>query len=373
MNPRLKLRMSPRGPVRATGYPWSAQAAELYRPSTSSDAPYRGEPFPKLERYLDEDVIPRMLVGIRETMSEQDFALYQLSMYGIRAENLALAAYQAAGRETFEFLPELVSELRNTDISQVQLSNLALPYSAFYLHFGPQDDLQLSDFQRATPEIFDGAFVWAKDNGTLQISLTYMRHGQPVSGLAGPVAEITPDLMGLAADEALLKGFQTSAGNVLEAQRSAMPVEDADELDEQHRLYAQSVEQSARLVVNALFYLSAYGQDKSPEPSPATPGPLASKFLSAKTAKAQRTAKGAMEKAGYSLVRLCGKEFASEAPGGTVSQDAGGSLRTHWRRGHWRNQKHGPALSMTKLIWVRPVRVNGQAAGEVPERTYRIS
>ncbi len=34
------------------------------------------------------------------------------------------------------------------------------------------------------------------------------------------------------------------------------------------------------------------------------------------------------------------------------------SPRTHWRRGFWRHQKYGVALSKTKLIWIEPVLVN---------------
>lgn len=34
------------------------------------------------------------------------------------------------------------------------------------------------------------------------------------------------------------------------------------------------------------------------------------------------------------------------------------SPRTHWRRGFWRRQKYGTALSKMKLIWIEPVLVN---------------
>jgi hypothetical protein len=33
------------------------------------------------------------------------------------------------------------------------------------------------------------------------------------------------------------------------------------------------------------------------------------------------------------------------------------SPRLHWRRGHFRNQRHGPGFSLVKTIWIEPVLV----------------
>ncbi|HEV2247281.1 MAG TPA: hypothetical protein VGW37_11570 [Terriglobia bacterium] len=38
------------------------------------------------------------------------------------------------------------------------------------------------------------------------------------------------------------------------------------------------------------------------------------------------------------------------------------SPHAHWRRGHWRNQRHGPQLLLIKRIWIRPVFVGLGAA-----------
>lgn len=32
--------------------------------------------------------------------------------------------------------------------------------------------------------------------------------------------------------------------------------------------------------------------------------------------------------------------------------------RTHWRRGHWRTQRHGQGFSLTKTLWIKPMLVN---------------
>ena len=40
------------------------------------------------------------------------------------------------------------------------------------------------------------------------------------------------------------------------------------------------------------------------------------------------------------------------------STGARGKYRTHWRRGHWRVQRHGQARKDTKLIFIEPVLIN---------------
>lgn len=47
----------------------------------------------------------------------------------------------------------------------------------------------------------------------------------------------------------------------------------------------------------------------------------------------------------------------------------------HWRRGHWRNQPHGPGLSLTRLTFIRPVLVRAdRAVGDVGESSaaYKV-
>lgn len=41
-----------------------------------------------------------------------------------------------------------------------------------------------------------------------------------------------------------------------------------------------------------------------------------------------------------------------------------GAKRMHWRRGHYRNQRHGLNFSLVKLIWIEPVLVNAPEEAE---------
>jgi hypothetical protein len=47
----------------------------------------------------------------------------------------------------------------------------------------------------------------------------------------------------------------------------------------------------------------------------------------------------------------------------------------HWRRGHWRRQRHGPKLREVKRVFIAPVLVNGaRYAGDVAglETNYKV-
>lgn len=43
---------------------------------------------------------------------------------------------------------------------------------------------------------------------------------------------------------------------------------------------------------------------------------------------------------------------------------AGAGVASHWRRGHYRNQRYGAQLAFTKLVFIAPVLVNAEHAGQ---------
>ncbi|WP_415907090.1 hypothetical protein [Oleiharenicola sp. Vm1] len=63
---------------------------------------------------------------------------------------------------------------------------------------------------------------------------------------------------------------------------------------------------------------------------------------------------------------ILGADYAlrttSTSSGGEPSPDDRGLVRPHWRRGHWRQQRHGPSLTQHRLLWIEPVLVNADLA-----------
>lgn len=57
----------------------------------------------------------------------------------------------------------------------------------------------------------------------------------------------------------------------------------------------------------------------------------------------------------------------------TKNYEAGTSVRTHWRRGHFRMQRHGAGLSLSHPVWIQPLLVNAdQLNGEVAVGEYVV-
>jgi hypothetical protein len=82
------------------------------------------------------------------------------------------------------------------------------------------------------------------------------------------------------------------------------------------------------------------------------------------TQRLQRVGPGKKGKLERQLTRaydhiLVGPEsFSTPLP----SDHEGHSLKAHLRRGHFRNQRHGPQLAQTRLIWIEATMVNAEEA-----------
>ncbi|WP_295430202.1 hypothetical protein [uncultured Thiodictyon sp.] len=99
-----------------------------------------------------------------------------------RPENLQLAmhecslamhyaAYFCHGRQIFNFNDEITEQFRHTDVDEIKIGTLSLPYSSFYMSFGKQSDLNLYNEGR----FVDGAYISIiplLDNPVLQILLS---------------------------------------------------------------------------------------------------------------------------------------------------------------------------------------------------------
>lgn len=66
--------------------------------------------------------------------------------------------------------------------------------------------------------------------------------------------------------------------------------------------------------------------------------------------------------------------FFDEIKGSERSEPTGQKKRTHWRRGHFRRQRHGIGLSERRLVFIRPMLINAEHFhGDLADTEYRIS
>lgn len=113
-----------------------------------------------------------------------------------------------------------------------------------------------------------------------------------------------------------------------------------------------------RIFLNACQILTQCGMRKVGFANPADAAKLQAKIDTAPRAMrraAQRELETLPMVYGFDQhIRL----FDTEGPASDHGGDGTRTLHPHWRRGHWRNQPHGPRNELRKLAFVRPCFVN---------------
>jgi hypothetical protein len=74
----------------------------------------------------------------------------------------------------------------------------------------------------------------------------------------------------------------------------------------------------------------------------------------------------------YTRIKICGRNLFSDTPGNSGIPGHGKSPRAHWRRGHWRRQRHGVGLSLVTPKWIRPTIVKKDNGPLVETRIYDV-
>jgi hypothetical protein len=280
-----------------------------------------------------------------------------------RCEWSVLAAYfERCGRQIFDLSDALVEELAHTDIDGVTLEQLTLPFDAIFVRLGQQKDLKrrrVRMLEKPTEEFVDGAFV-VKVPGSLRIGLTLSHEDGTAASLCRPI-DIPDDAHVLPCNDAIAVGCQRQSS-----------LHEDDDPGEGARYVAQamksSLEESERLlvralplVINSLFYIESLektfvrspGRDASAERR---------EHWSRATDEGRRKLASKLEQDGYGIVYMVGTEVSSAHEHAAER----GLIAPHWRRGHWRMQRHGPQRSLVKRIRIKPILVNADRAEDEP-------
>lgn len=310
-----------------------------------------------------EQTAERYINALRDTHDGQTPGWGLVVANALTQITILHAVFLSAGMQVFQFTRPMIDEFKRTELSDTPIGRLHLPYSAGYLHFGIQTDLSIKDDWRLEPEYLDGAYYHCGPDGQLTIQLCLTREHARGSGIPGPHFSIDPIALRLPAHEAISQALTSEK----EQAKLAVPSQSFQDAYQHWDDAAREVlHASLSLVINALFYLDAYGADTGevvPEDAPEDLRLRMEKALASGKSKAVREARNSMLAQGFTVVRLCGTKLDG-IPSNDVARGQG-PVRTHWRRGHWRMQPHGPSLSLIKRVWVRPALVgknNGMPA-----------
>jgi len=71
---------------------------------------------------------------------------------------------------------------------------------------------------------------------------------------------------------------------------------------------------------------------------------------------------------GFTKIKHVGRRIKSSY----ISKNSNGEVSTHWRKGHWRNQKIRKNPSESKLVWIMPTVVNKEKGEPKKGHIYEI-
>ncbi len=294
---------------------------------------------------------------------------------------LHYSSWSCHGRQIFHFGDEINQQFRHTDIDQIQIGLINFPYNMFYMSFGIQNDLPLDNEQN----FVDGAYISVIPNELIQVVLTtnstairkklssdWVTIRDKYYFLSLSLKEPSQNILDVL-EESLESDLERSKLSLEKAQetinidgvkiksrrRENIKVEDA-ELLEGFPVFRESL----RLIINGLCYLSAYPDDIDLRWPDDTPKSMLDKINSATKAKEVQRTTSKLTSMGYTKINYCGKSFEKKSPS---TLGVNNELRTHWRRGHWRNQSHGINMSQRKIIWIMPVMVKKEKPNSTEE------
>ncbi|MEJ6002629.1 hypothetical protein [Paucibacter soli] len=263
--------------------------------------------------------------------------------------------FQQCGGRIYSFSNELVQLLGKTKIgTEVPISELKLPSPNIYIELGTDRNAAPMNLEHAQSGFhpLEGAYVSAVVDGegrqVLEITLT----GSPVG---------RDDVMDDVVEWAAMKcddGVSIEAAlTVAYTQPAHDSLEQSGYFDDQEKLHGQARAASPQLelLAKCILFLGL-------------PEAMKKEFLERTEAKKVllRAQSGAHKrKAGRTVARSYDRIMVDAPPApatsSTVTDGEHRTVKTHWRDGHFRHQRHGPGLSLTKVIWMRPMLINADA------------
>lgn len=272
---------------------------------------------------------------------------------------IGLVRFIRSGMQVFDFTPELVEELSQTDIDEIKTGDLNIPYKSFYIRalgmFKTKNDIEI-----------DGFFIDETNVSKFkEIIITVV-----------PVMKNPEDFINDYAQMPIATIIKNENNSIFEAiekindhTNKITEKFENDHNEEMKEVKYRSnmgkifLQENLNSIINMLLYIDKYrGNENTVWPNDA-PQDLLEKIKSKKAG--YKKAEKKLTALGWTKVRLCGSEFAHRSSG----KKEGRQPRAHWRRGHWRRQNYGAQNSQNRLIRIRPVVVG---KGKIAEgRIYK--
>lgn len=309
------------------------------------------------------------------------------------------------GNNIFDFDTNLIKVFEVTDVDNVYLKDIRLPFSTIYLHFGKQEDKKIyGDIKaiitvltkdKAVPKqkkdiffLLDGAYVSQCPNtGSLKITLTSVKNG--TGNNPNNCVDAYEDVMNFD----LKQNFENiTVGEAAEEQKQYLLnrcdkiVQDIEDIDllKKEKLKAEnrqiaikqidSIIAYLKLIINCILYLQSYPEEIQED-------------LVQETSQQEKgfskvvTSKNTPEQPEFRYIKFCGRRkqyfepLEEETSDDTVlvgaSVENSRSVIPHKRRSHLRKQRYGRGLEQWKFIWIKETTIHREHY-QPNQNSYRI-
>lgn len=330
----------------------------------------------------------RNMLAFDQEARPHNLAVYQEDL------NASMAAFihRANGGAIYKLPDRLVEEFDKTDCAEVQIGDIQLPFPNIYLSFTPPDPIYLAD---GAP--VDGCYV-VKQGDECHLMLTSRLTGvdytrslsvaclDPTFSLHLPASEPTRcinDAVDLGIKDFLARNAPPENDFSTTVERPDGTVSEIVDVRAQSRQRRIAIFQSQEpvfrtclnIIINAACFIAFRPDDVREAWEGEPPKELVDAACDSGTTRRirdkKRDALRTLENGDFTRIRVCGGNlFADDVPEGAAGH--GVSPRAHWRRGHWRRQRHGVGLALVVLRWIRPTVVKRDNGPLVEARIYDV-
>ncbi len=308
--------------------------------------------------------------------------------------NSSIAAFlhRANGGAIYVLPDRLVEEFDQTDCGEVRIGDITLPFSSVFLKFTPPQLVKLGVNAHV-----DGCYVIKQGEEflvTLTARLDRVNYEEslsvacmdPIFSLHLPTtdAEMTiNNTVELGIEDFLCKNAPSEENASTTIKRPDGTVShgvDVRAKSRKHRIEEFRSQEPAfraclNIIVNAACFIAFRPDDIVDSWEGEPPEDVIAAANSTGDSRKSRDRKaGALQKierGDFTRIKICGRDLFSDDTR-TDGKDHGKSPRAHWRRGHWRRQRHGPGLAFVILRWIRPTIVKKDNGAVVEARIYDV-
>ncbi len=255
--------------------------------------------------------------------------------------------FKNSGRNIFDFSAPLLEMLQITDVKEIKFSDIKFPYNFFYVSLIDLG-LVLNDNYHGHTCYLDGVFVERREYDGEDIvkyglSFDFCGYTKEITDKGKEFKNVFPDAIFLS-KTLEFKNANSSIEDALNLAKDLMGDEENETLLnsalEEYKLLLDYL----KLTINALLYLSLPNPDIELADNSVITESNNLLTPSRLIEKSKNNSKS------YNKIRYVGHKERKD-----TSTPTGKKLKTHWRRGHWRNQPYGGRLESKKLIWIKPI------------------